>query len=150
MKRIAAICVMLTVMTAGQALAWTAWVSGASLNVRVAPDQSSAVLGRLLTGAQVEASDADGIWCSVYLGELTGYVMREYLAGMKTAQAPACTVVSPYGTLTVAMRSRPSNSYATLGILPTGESVELLGEFGEFSCIRVGAAVGFLSRKEIR
>ena len=148
MKRIAAIWTLLAVLTAGHALAQTAWVSGGSLNVRAAPEQGAAVLGSLIAGAQVEVSPVDEAWGRVRLGEMTGYVMRAWLSEAQTAGTKRA-VVSPYGTPTVVLRSRPSNSYGTAGILQTGESVELLGEFGGFLCVGTSAGTGFLSEEEV-
>ena len=137
---------------AGAASAQTAYVSGGSLRVREAPDRSAQALGSLYEGAPVEVTGASGEWSQVQLSGVTGYVMTAYLSASPAQDATRQgTVVSPYGTPTVMLRSRPSNSYGTVGMLSAGEGVRVLGEMnGSFYCVNASSGTGFLSGDEVR
>ena len=58
--------------------------------------------------------------------------------------------VAEDGTETIVLRSAPSGSCSTVGILRTGEKVRLLGHFGGFRYVRSPAGAGFLSSEEIK
>ena len=101
------------------------------------------ILPFFLTGTLLLSSAVSAAASEAQTPETTAAVSEAQTAGTKRA------VVSPYGTPTVVLRSRPSNSYGTAGILQTGESVELLGEFGGFLCVGTSAGTGFLSEEEV-
>lgn len=126
------------------------------LNLRAQPDKSAAALGRFFSGTQVEIlGDAGSGWSQVQLGQgmgtVTGYVMTQYLSGSANVNATyAASVVSPYGTQSVVLRDRPSNSYDAVAMLMVGDSVLVIGESGEFRYVQTGSGcVGCLLKSEL-
>ena len=82
---------------------------------------------------------------------MTGYVEADGLSAAAPAGEPSSgTVASPYGTPTVVLRSRPSNSYGAAGVLETGAQVRVLGEFGGFYGVDSPAGTGFLAKDEVK
>lgn len=108
------------------------------LNMRTAPDKSSAAVGKFVSGTPVEIlGDAGGGWSQVRIGSgrhgVSGYMMTEYLSDSSAVDArERRKVVSPYGTPSVVLRDRPSNSYGAVMMLPVGETVTVIGVSGDF------------------
>lgn len=126
------------------------------LNLREQPDRSAAVIGRFLSGAQVEVVSSAGDWSEVVIGtgmgKVKGFVMTQYLAQSARADATYTAVVaSPYGTQSVVLRDGPSNSYDAVAMLRVGDGVLVIGEMNEFRFVRTGnGCVGCLLGSELR
>ena len=127
------------------------------LNLREQPDRSAQALGKFLSGTQVRLlGDAGNGWSQVAIGQgmgtVTGYVMTQYLSGQMNVDATyAAQVVSPYGTQSVVLRDRPSNSYDAVAMLMVGDSVLVIGEMNEFKYVQTGnGCVGCLLGNELR
>ena len=59
-------------------------------------------------------------------------------------------VISPYGTQSVVLRDRPSDSYDAVAMLTVGETVRVLGTFGGYYYVRTQSdCVGCLSGDEL-
>ena len=159
-----ALCVALALLCAG-ALAETGVVDNGSdassrLNMRSEPSRDARSLGSFYSGTQVEiVSDAGSGWSEVSIGgdvsSVSGYMMSDYLAtGAQMDGVIDATydmqVVSPYGTQSVVLRSRPSDSYDAVAMLEVGEEVRVIGVSGDFYYVRVDDdAVGCLSSDEL-
>ena len=147
------------------ALAQTALVdngsgTGGKLNMRMEPSRDSTSLGGFYSGTQVEiVADTGSGWSEVSIGEglgsVSGYMMSDYLAtGSAMDSVTDATydmqVVSPYGTQSVVLRNRPSDSYDAVAMLEVGEAVRVIGVSGDFYYVRVdNDAVGCLSDDEL-
>ena len=153
MKRVFFAMMFFTLILSAAALAAgeTVWVTGGSLRVRREPSADAQALGSLSAGACIQAEAAGGEWSRVQLGEIEGYVMSAYLSASPAGETPAAKrVASPYGTPTVVLRSRPSNSYGAAGVLQTGTEVTVLGEFDGFFAVDSPAGTGFLAKDEVK
>ena len=135
----------------GGALAETRYVVGGSLRLREAPGQEARALGSLYAGAPVEVLDESQGWCRVQIAELIAYMKADFLAPLAAAdETRSGEAASPYGTPTVILRSRPSNSYSTVGFVRVGERVRILGEMeGGYFCV-TAEGLGFLDQGEVR
>ena len=147
------------------ALAQSALVDNGSdtlsrLNMRSEPSRESASLGGFYSGTAVEiVSDAGGGWSQVTIGggqsSISGYMASDYLAtGSAMGGVLDATydreVVSPYGTQSVVLRSRPSDSYEAVAMLTVGEAVRVIGVSGNFYYVRMSDdSVGCLSSDEL-
>ena len=127
------------------------------LNLRAAPAKDAAAIGKFVSGTQVEIiADAGGGWSQVCIGSgqssVSGYMMTEYLKASSAIDArEICTVVSPYGTQSVVLRDRPSNSYDAVMMLMVGESVTVIGVNGDFCFVQTGdSSVGCLMNSELK
>ena len=124
------------------------------LNMRAQPSKDSASLGRFYSGTRVEiVADAGGGWSQVSIGGVDGYMMTQYLSadgsGVKDGTYDK-RVVSPYGTQSVVLRDRPSDSYDAVAMLTVGETVRVLGTSGSYYYVRTSSAcVGCLSDDEL-
>ena len=134
--------------------------AGSKLNMRSGPSRDSSSLGSFYSGTQVEiVADAGSGWSEVSigsgLGSVSGYMMSEYLATGSDMDSVIdgtydMRVVSPYGTQSVVLRSRPSDSYDAVAMLEVGEAVRVIGVSGDFYYVRVNNdAVGCLSDDEL-
>ena len=134
--------------------------AGSKLNMRSEPSRDSRSLGSFYSGTQVEiVADAGSGWSEVTIGNgtgsISGYMMSDYLAtGSAMDSVTDATydmrVVSPYGTQSVVLRSRPSDSYDAVAMLEVGEAVRVIGVSGDFYYVRVdNDAVGCLSDDEL-
>lgn len=127
------------------------------LNLREQPDRNAKVLGRFFSGTQVEIiADAGGGWSQITIGVkpgmVSGFVMTEYLDGASPVNATrSAAVASPYGTQSVVLRDRPSNSYNAVAMLMVGDSVIVIGEMNEFRYVQTGSGcVGCLLESELK
>lgn len=127
------------------------------LNLREQPDKSSKALGKFLSGTQIQVlRDAGNGWSEVSLGggmgTVRGYMMTQYLSASAQVNATyAASVVSPYGTQSVVLRDRPSNSYDAVAMLMVGDSVLVIGEMNEFRYVKTGSGcVGCLLESELK
>lgn len=149
------------VLLAPCALAETGVVDVTSwLNMRSEPSRSSLSLGSFYSGTQVEiVGDAGEGWSEVSIGEglgsICGYMKSDYLAtGSAVDSVVDATydmqVVSPYGTRSVVLRSRPSDSFDAVAMLEVGEAVRVIGVSGDFYYVRSGDdAIGCLAGDEL-
>ena len=135
------------VLLAPCALAETAVVDVTStLHMRSEPCRGSLSLGSFYSGTQVEiVGDAGGGWSEVSIGEglgsISGYMKSDYLtAGAAMDGVLDATydmkVVSPYGTRSVVLRSKPSDSFDAVAVLEVGEAVRVIGVSGDFYYVR--------------
>ena len=127
------------------------------LNMRAQPSREAAVVGKFVSGTPVEiVADAGDGWSQVCIGSdrcsVSGYMMTSYLkAGSAVDAREAKKVVSPYGTPTVVLRDRPSNSYDAVMMLMVGEVVTVIGANGEFCFVQTDdASVGCLLGSELK
>ena len=127
------------------------------LNMRSAPSKDAQIVGKFYSGTPVEiVSDAGGGWSQVCIGnagsEVTGYMMTSYLQPSSAVDArERRQVASPYGTPTVVLRDRPSNSYDAVTMLMVGDAVTVLGTAGDFRYVMTDSAcVGCLAQGELK
>lgn len=129
---------------------------GSRLNMRSAPDKQAGSMGKFVSGTQVEIlRDAGNGWAEVRIGggrnSITGYMMSSYLSSGGIDARSRREVVSPYGTPSVVLRDRPSNSYDVVGMLAVGETVTQIGVSGDFCYVMTGdATVGCLLSSELK
>lgn len=154
--------VVVMMLSAACALAQSAVVDngsdpGSRLNMRSAPGKDAPSVGKFLSGTQVEIiADAGGGWAQVEIGggrnSIGGYMMKEYLhaqAGVDARQTRR--VISPYGTPSVVLRDRASNSYSAVMMLQVGAAVTQIGAAGEFCyVITDDGTVGCLLTSELK
>lgn len=160
------LCLVLlsTCMLPSFALAQSAVVDNGSdpdsrLNMRKEPSADSASLGKFYSGTEVEIlSDAGDGWSQVSIGggqnSLDGYMMSDYLSTDGEGVIDATfdmEVVSPYGTQSVVLRSKPSDSFDAVAMLEVGEAVRVIGVSGNFYYVQMDDdSVGCLDSSELR
>ena len=127
------------------------------LNMRAQPSRDAAIVGKFVSGTPVEImADAGDGWSQVCIGSdhcsVSGYMMTSYLKADSAVDArEEKRVVSPYGTPTVVLRDRPSNSYDAVMMLMVGETVTVIGANGEFCFVQTDdASVGCLLGSELK
>lgn len=165
LKRGLALCLLAAMMLPACALAQSAVVSNGSdpssrLNLRREPDTGSKSLGKFYSGTQVEiVADAGGGFSQVTLGgstnSVSGYMASDYLATGDAASGVGdatfdMQVTSPYGTQSVVLRSKASDSYDAVAMLTVGESVRVIGVSGDFYYVQLDdECVGCLANDEL-
>jgi len=153
---------LLLVLLSAAACAQSAVINNGSdpssrLNMRSAPDKGADAMGKFVSGTRVEiVADAGGGWSQVRIGggrhAVSGYMMTEYLRDSSAVDArESRKVVSPYGTQSVVLRDRPSNSYGAVMMLPVGETVTVIGVSGDFCYVLAAdGSVGCLLTSELK
>lgn len=162
MKKVLAAALLLAPLLLTAALAETALVDGGGkVNLREEPSTGARKLGGFLSGTQVEiVSDAGGGWSEISIGggqsAVGGYMMNDYLAtgdamdGVKD-ETYAARAVSPYGTQSIVLRDRPSDSFEAVAVLEDGEDVRVIGASGDFYFVRMrDGSVGCLADDEVK
>lgn len=124
------------------------------LNLRAQPSKDAASLGKFYSGTAVDVvADAGDGWAQVSVGGVEGYMMTQYLSADGSGVRDGTydrRVVSPYGTQSVVLRDRPSDSYDAVAMLTVGETVRVLGTSGDYYYVRTqNACVGCLSGDEL-
>ena len=128
------------------------------LNMRKEPSADSASLGKFYSGTEVEIlSDAGDGWSQVSIGggqnSLDGYMMSDYLSTDGEGVIDATfdmEVVSPYGTQSVVLRSKPSDSFDAVAMLEVGTAVRVIGVSGNFYYVQMDDdSVGCLDSSEL-
>ena len=133
------------------------------MHVRQGPSTSTPSLDILSHGARVEVLGETEEWSNIRVNGVVGYVKTQYLVFDAAATAtptpvatstPAPTAGVPSGqwaTLNLGsssgrmhVRQGPSTSTPSLDIIAHGARVEVLGEVGEWSNIRVNGVVGYV------
>lgn len=157
----ALVCVLLALLPM-LALAQSAVIDNGSnpenrLNMRSAPGKDAKALGKFVSGTRVEIlADAGDGWSQVKIGggknAVTGYMMTQYLkSGSSVDARQTRRVTSPYGTQSVVLRDRPSNSYDAVMMLTVGETVTVIGVSGDFCYVLTGdSTVGCLAGNELK
>ena len=127
------------------------------LNMRMAPSTDAGVIGKFVSGTPVEiVADAGGGWAQVVIGggqsSISGYMKTDYLRSSSAVDARERRVVaSPYGTQSVVLRDRPSNSYDGVMMLMVGETVTVIGVSGDFCFVQTAdSSVGCLMNSELK
>ncbi len=126
------------------------------LNMRAEPSKEADSIGKFYSGTEVEIlSDAGEGWAEVQIGTapycLNGYMMQEYLSDSVNVDATReMEVISPYGTQSIVIRSRPSNSYDAVAMIEVGSQVHVIGTAGDYYYVRLSDdAIGCLSVDEV-
>lgn len=152
----------LVLMLPAAALAYRAVVDNGSdpasrLNMRTQPGKDASAVGKFVSGTEVEVmADAGNGWSQVRLGSgkgsVTGYMMSSYLKSSSAVDArERRKVVSPYGTQSVVLRDRPSNSYGAVTMLMVGDTVTVIGVNGDFCFVETAeSSVGCLLSSELK
>ena len=132
------------------------------MHVRQGPSTSTPSLDILSHGARVEVLGETGEWSNIRANGVVGYVKTQYLvfdaatatptpvatptpaptAGVSPGQWATLNLGSSSGRMHV--RQGPSTSTPSLDIIAHGARVEVLGEVGEWSNIRVNGVVGYV------
>lgn len=127
------------------------------LNMRTAPDKGASAMGKFVSGTRVEiVADAGNGFSQVTIGggrhAVSGYMMTQYLRDTSSVDArESKAVCSPYGTPSVVLRDRPSNSYDAVMMLAVGESVTVIGVSGDFCYVIAGdGSAGCLLASELK
>lgn len=160
-----ALLAMALMLTAAGAVAQTAVVDNGSdptskLNMRKEPSKDSSAIGQFYSGTEVEiVSDAGGGWSEVSIGggqnSIEGYMMSSYLKSGSEAEdvldaTQTRQVASPYGTQSVVLRDRPSDSYDAVAMLAVGDAVTVIGVSGDYCYVLLSDhSVGCLENSEL-
>ena len=161
-KRLTMLLVMLLMLVPAMAMAHSAVVDNGGdpasrLNMRSEPSRDAAVVGKFVSGTRLEVlGDAGGGFSQVCIGDgrgsVMGYMMTSYLKDSSAVDArESRQVVSPYGTQSVVLRDRPSNSYDAVAMLMVGETVTVIGVSGDFCFVQTAdLSVGCLLGSELK
>ena len=113
-------------------IAATGTVNTSTLNIRSGPGSSYAKLGVLANGAVVSIiqKGTPGGWHKIWYNNREGYVYADYIKLINTPLVETTGVVT---SSTLNVRSGPGTSYAKVGTLAKGASIQVLKSFSSGS-----------------
>ena len=125
------------------------------LNLRSAPTENAASLGKYYNGVRVIIEgDISSEWTPVSIGNLHGYMKTEYLVtdvnDAPVSAMPVLIVNNPNAAKNLNLREKQSTSSKSLGIYPNGTEVILMGFTGEWAHVIVGDQMGFMQAKYLK
>ena len=123
----------------------TVYVTANALNVRTAPDATSAKLGTLAKNTAVEGKYISKDWFEIEYKGHTGYISTKYITATKPAEAVKTTTV--YTTANLRVRAGATTDSKQLGVLKKGTAVETYGKKNGWYEIRYNGKKAYISAK---
>lgn len=122
-------------------------INGNNVNFREQPTTSSAIIGKLAKGTEVEVLSVSDGWCQVSCSGVIGYVSADYVevAGETLGQKKGIVVGS-----CVNVRSGPTTGHGIVTKVYAGAIVELLGQNGDWYQISYNGYQGYISADYVR
>ncbi|MGG7176893.1 SH3 domain-containing protein [Clostridium paraputrificum] len=132
-----------------------------SLTVRSGASTSSAAIGYLKNGAEVEITGESGSWYKINYNGTTGYVHKDYVKKAGSSDSGSSNnggstnvetikghvVNAPSG---LRIRSGASTTSTVLGTLQNGQNVDIKGESGEWYKIDFNGTIGYAHKDYIQ
>jgi len=120
------------------------------LNLRQEPSTGAKSLGKYLNGVVVRVlENVNDRWAKVQVGDVTGYMMREYLADA-AGDPPVrpmdivLRVKNPAAAGMQCIMDTPYGDYQPIVNVPDGARVMLLGFYGDHAHIQYGGITGYM------
>lgn len=119
------------------------------LNLRETPSLDARVLGYYYNGTQVRVVSKGSTWSEVYIGNLHGYMMNQYL-NFGGISGTTATLYNPNGNSIVNMRAEASLYSAIIGVYPVGTRVTILRSGTDWTYVTIGSQSGYVSSYFLR
>ncbi|MEH7458200.1 SH3 domain-containing protein [Bacillus sp. JJ1127] len=128
------------------------------LRVRTSPNNSSSIVGRVYEGQALNVIGQENGWLKINHNGQTGYVSSEFVSGASSNASSTNnnnnnnTAVQPAsGNYTVnvsslRVRTGPSTSHTTLGSVPKGQVVQVVGEVQDWFKINYAGQAAYISK----
>ncbi len=117
----------------------------AAVNVRSGPGTSYVKLGELKKGDTVALVGSTGSWSIIKWGTGTAYVSSGYLSQSNPGTGSGTTTTTMVATANVNVRKGPGTSYAILGYLVKGETVQKTGTSGNWTQVKYNNQTAYVS-----
>ncbi|MDD6610873.1 MAG: SH3 domain-containing protein [Clostridiales bacterium] len=125
----------------------TVYVTANALNVRTAPDATSAKLGTLAKNTAVQGKYISKDWFEIEYKGHTGYISTKYITATRPATVKTTTV---YTTANLWVRTKPDKTTGEkLGVLKKGTAVESYGKTNGWHEIRYNGKTAYISGKYV-
>lgn len=105
------------------------------VNIRKKPDTESKILGKLYRGAAATIVKTTGDWVKIESGSVTGYIKSEFLAigyDAEELEDMFGTKWATVNTTTLKVREKKSTDSIVLGLIPIGETFQVIKEYDEW------------------
>ncbi len=119
-----------------------------NLNVRKEPSESASIIGKMMNDAGCEILSTEGDWYYIRSGEVTGYVLSDYVITGEAATARASEVVTKLATSDASglrVREEPSTDSTIMTTMALGEELEVTEELDGWYQVLVDDEVGYIS-----
>ncbi|MEG2774769.1 MAG: C40 family peptidase [Acetivibrio sp.] len=110
------------------------------VNIRKKPDTESEILGKLYRGSAATILKRDGDWVKIESGSVKGYIKSEFLAiGFDAEELEDMfgTKWATVNTTTLKVREKKNTDSIVLGLIPMGETYEVIKEYDDWVKILV-------------
>lgn len=124
----------------------------ANLNIRISPDETSDLVGKLPKNAACEVLGTEGEWSQIQSGEVSGYVKSEYLITGEEARTLATSLMSTVATVTAEtlyVREQPNTECEVLAMMPLGEELDVTENLGDWIKIDLDGEEGYVSAEYV-
>lgn len=125
------------------------------LNLRLEPDAGAASLGKYYTGVVVQVLETtNDIWAKVQVGNMTGYMMRQYLedpAGTKNIPGFVTTTLkNRYAAGMTALLDSPGGAaHRVIANIADNAPVTVLGYAGDYAHVQYAGITGYVPQDSI-
>lgn len=120
------------------------------VRVRAEANTDSEVLGKLYKGCKADIVKFEGDWVKIKSRNVEGYIMAEYLAIGKDAEAVVDQYVSKVATVTtetLKVREEQSVDSTCITLIPEGETYDVIKEYEDWVKITIDNDIeGFVSK----
>ena len=148
MKKLLIVLLLLMLLPVASAETGVRWIDGGNadrVHLRAAPSAKADSLGLYFTGTGAIVIDYAGDWAWVMIGDVEGWMMRDYLSGSEVPrQGPWYQVDNPSSTW-VNLRMSPSMDGMVAQCPDNGTAVRLLGETADgWSYVDCDGVMGYM------
>ena len=127
-------------------------VSDGNLNVREEPGVQAKLVGRMPKNAGCEILGEEDGWYHIKSGKVEGYVSGEYIVVGEEAVAKAeevKTTVATVTTQTLNVRAEMNTECTKLALMPEGEDLIVLEDYGDWIAIDLDGETGYVSAEYV-
>ncbi|MGN0343129.1 MAG: NlpC/P60 family protein [Roseburia sp.] len=119
-----------------------------NLNVREEASTDSNLVGKMPKNAGCEILGQEGDWYHIKSGKVEGYVSGEFILTGDEAKAMAeevKTTIATVTTQTLNVRAEMNTECAKLALMPEGEELVVLEDYGDWVAIDLDGETGYVS-----
>nr|WP_295574954.1 C40 family peptidase [uncultured Intestinibacter sp.] len=121
-----------------------------NVNFRTGPSTSYSSITVISKGSSIEVLSTSGNWVNAKYNGKTGYIYKDYVSNSTSNSETTQTTKYVNTTAGLNVRTGPSTSYAKIGTLSYGQSVNVLSTSNGWSKINYNGSTGYVSSQYLQ
>ena len=121
-----------------------------NVNFRTGPSTSYSSITVISKGSSIEVLSTSGNWVNAKYNGKTGYIYKDYVSNSTSNSETTQTTKYVNTTAGLNVRTGPSTSYAKIGTLSYGQSVNVLSTSNGWSKINYSGSTGYVSSQYLQ